>query len=109
MTPAQRKAILKVIDKDAEIQGVLCDYKTEQMCILGGLASAAGIPLTHLKGMSGLDPSDTEIIHAFFGLSEEKQTILVHINDEGRYGLRSMRQAALRKRVKSWVVSRKSK
>ena len=105
MTPAQRDAILKVIDEDAEIQGVLCRYQTEQMCILGGLASAAGIYIGALRGAMGLSDANELIVEEFFGLSSKKQETLVNINDHYNHQIRGKRQAALRKRVKSWKVS----
>ena len=102
MTPAQRDAILKVIDEDAEVMSQLCS-STGLMCITGGLAHAAGIPKDQLRTHLYLYMSEIKAVELVFGIGYSKLDTLLGINDN--YTDRSERQAALRKKVEAWEAS----
>jgi len=101
MTPAQRTAILAVIDSDAEIKGELCNSRGK-MCISGGLAHAAGVNKNVIRGAIYLAEEQEAMVDSKFGFHPGDLAELVECND--RYNDRAERQEALKDLVLSWEI-----
>jgi len=100
MTSAQKERILEIIQADAETRGRLCDSKG-RMCIMGGLAHAAGESKAALQVFLSLQVFG--LVGSTYGLTEEKMLSLIGVNDT--HSVRRERQRALKLKVKSWVAT----
>jgi hypothetical protein len=105
MTKKQQKEIIKVIKADATVQYSYYNPKTGEMCVIGGLATAAGVPITVLKACKNEDITEWNgscarvrtAIHAKFGLLDREMRLLQMVNDG--YASTRERRAALIKCV----------
>ncbi len=81
MNLSQLEAIKTVIASDCTAHGILCAELSDEQCIQGGLAVAAGVPLDDLRGRFILEPSEYRRIEKVFGLTSIQLDYMMHFND----------------------------
>lgn len=80
-TEAQTQDICSIIENDCTAQSILCEELSDNQCIQGGLAVAAGIPLEDLRGRGVLRLKEYEQINRVFGLNKMQLEYMMHLND----------------------------
>jgi hypothetical protein len=103
MTKQQRAEAVKVILNDATLQGDYINVRGD-MCVIGGLAHAAGVSEDTLREAAGsIQIGNWTLVKAIkekFGLDERAMMDLQRINDE--IGDTIQRRAKLIERLHEW-------
>jgi hypothetical protein len=106
ITKNKQREIIKIIKNDANHKGELCHpVDPNLMCVIGGLAYAAGKSAYELRGMGNGEAC--EWVAKAYGLDYDIVADLMSIND--RYQNTEKRRLRLIEEVRRWRVRKEPK